>query len=158
MKVQAAVRNETKKIALGVCFFAAVMLIIFLVLGSFNYSVLLGAVLGCCAAVGNFFLMALTVQQAAEQMHGMELPPEENAQEDLEEENQDEKKPLLSNQARLAKRKVQKSYYSRMLLLCGVAILAVTLPCFDPIASLLPLIFPRFVILLDSFLHRGKDA
>ena len=65
MKPQQAVVQETKHIALGTAVLCAIMLLIFLVLGKFHWTVLTGALLGFTVAVGNFFVLGLSVQKAA---------------------------------------------------------------------------------------------
>ena len=77
MKVQAPVKTETRRIAVGVAVLSALMLIVFVLIGRFDWTVLWGTLLGGGYAVLNFFLMALTVQHAAEQMNGVTLPAEE---------------------------------------------------------------------------------
>ena len=64
MKICETVRKETVRIALGVLIGDAIMLGVFVALGKLNYTVLLGALLGSIAAVGNFFSMGLAVQKA----------------------------------------------------------------------------------------------
>ena len=107
----------------------------------------------CCAArkarslghsyVGSaHLLLALSVQKAAEEMNGVQLPPlEEN------EENPDETpQPPISPQAAQAKKRMQLSYTGRMLLTVLLAVIALSVPCFKPIAALVPQLFPRLVI------------
>lgn len=65
MKVQETIRRETIRIAAGTIILTGVMLLIFALLGKMNAAVILGAVLGCCVAVLDFFLLGLTVQSAA---------------------------------------------------------------------------------------------
>ncbi|WP_346026616.1 ATP synthase subunit I [Beduinella massiliensis] len=65
MKPQQAVVQETKHIALGTAVLCAIMLLIFLILGKFHWTVLTGALLGFTVAVGNFFALGLSVQKAA---------------------------------------------------------------------------------------------
>ena len=62
MKIEPAVKAETKKIAIGTGILSVLMIAVFLILRQFDWTVLTGALLGYCATVGNFFLMALTVQ------------------------------------------------------------------------------------------------
>ena len=62
MKIQPAVREQTKAVAVGVCILTALMVGVFLVIGKFDWTVLTGALLGASAGIANFFLMALTVQ------------------------------------------------------------------------------------------------
>ena len=76
MKIQPAVRTETVRIAMGTAFFSLVMLLVFALLDRLDVTVVLGTLLGAGAAVLNFFLMALSVQRAAESMKGVTVPPE----------------------------------------------------------------------------------
>ena len=66
MKVDPVVKKETGTIAIGVCVLSLMMLAVFAFLQKLDYTVLLGNLLGCFAAVPNFFLMGLTVQKAVE--------------------------------------------------------------------------------------------
>ena len=154
MKVQPAVQAETKKMALGVGVLTVLMIAVFLIIRQFDYTVLLGAILGYAAAVGNFFLMALTVQKVTGDMPV--LPKREAETEEAEDE---EKEQPLSDEARQAGKKMQLSFLLRLLMLGGVAALAVTSPVFHPWASLLPMLFPRVVIALRSlFDTKQKEA
>ena len=147
MKVQPAVRQETAKIALGTAVLTLIMIGVFMILGRFDWTVLTGALLGWAAAVGNFFLMALTVQKAADEMKPTVQPA---ADEDDQEEDDGEEKPEapLSEDAKRGKQRIQLSYTLRMLGLGVIAILGVTLPWFQSVAVLLPMLFPRIVIML----------
>lgn len=154
MKVQPAVQAETKKMALGVGVLTVLMIAVFLVIRQFDYTVLLGALLGFAAAVGNFFLMALTVQKVTGNMPV--LPKNEEETEETEDE---EKEQPLSDEAKQAGKQMQLSFLLRMLMLGGVAALAVTAPIFHPWAALLPMLFPRVVIALRSlFEKKQKEA
>ncbi len=66
MKIQKAVIQETLHIALGVVIADVIMCAIFALAGHFDYTVVLGALLGTAFAVSNFFLLGLTVQKAVE--------------------------------------------------------------------------------------------
>jgi len=154
MKIQPAIWAETKKIAAGTLALTMLMIAVFLIIGQFDYTVLLGAVLGCAAAVGNFFLMALTVQKVADGM--LALPPEEEC---AGEDGEEEKERPLSDEARQAGRKMQASYTLRMLMLAGIAALGVALPVFNSWAVLLPMLFPRIVIsIIHIAQNRRKEA
>ena len=154
MKVQPAVQAETKKMALGVGVLTVLMIAVFLVIRQFDYTVVLGALLGFAAAVGNFFLMALTVQKVTGNMPV--LPKNEEETEETEDEEQEQP---LSDEARQAGKQMQLSFLLRMLMLGGVAALAVTAPIFHPWAALLPMLFPRVVIALRSlFEKKQKEA
>ena len=154
MKVQPAVQAETKKMALGVGVLTVLMIAVFLIIRKFDYTVLLGAALGFAAAVGNFFLMALTVQKVTGNMPVLPKKEEETGESEDE-----EKEQPLSDEAKQAGKQMQLSFLLRMLMLGGVAALAVTAPIFHPWASLLPMLFPRIVIALRSLLeNKQKEA
>lgn len=64
MKISRAVLKETGHIALGVFLGSAVMVGVFALLKRFDYTVVLGALLGSVFSILNFLLMGLTVQKA----------------------------------------------------------------------------------------------
>lgn len=64
MKPQKAVLDETRHIAIGTLILGAVMLLVFALLGRFSLDVLLGALFGMAFAIGNFFMLGMTVQKA----------------------------------------------------------------------------------------------
>lgn len=156
MKVDAAVKKTTLQIGAGVLAGTVVMFIVFALLGQMDYTVVLGGLLGALTATGNFFLMGLAVQQAAaEAAENTEVSEEE---ENTEAENGEgtesstgvNQKPLTDSGKRMKKR-IQVSYSLRMGLLILIAICAALLPCFHVIAFAIPLILPRFVIMLLGF-------
>lgn len=125
-KLSPAVRKETVRIAYLSAAGALLECLVFLILHllipdkvPFNYKVLLGALGGAATAVLNFFLMGLTVQKVAE------MADEE-----------------------LARKYMKASYSRRMLLQMLWVLLAVTAPVFQPVAGVLPLLFPGLGIKL----------
>lgn len=158
MKVDPVVKSETRLIALGVGVLCLFMLAVFIFINKLDLPVVIGTVLGFCAAVANFFLMAFSVQKSAEKMNGVEIldDPNDNA---LETDGEDaEKEKPLSPEARMAKKFMQASYTSRMLLLVIVAILAVSLPFINAIPCLITLLFPRIVIYVTQIIRNKKEA
>jgi len=122
MKLQPASKKEIARIAVGTAACAAVMTAIFAGLGlagivSFGWPVVAGAVGGSLVAVGNFTLLCLTVQKAA----AMEDPKQVRAY-------------------------VQASYNGRLMLQGAWGVAALLLPWIQPVAALLPLLFPRVAI------------
>lgn len=124
MKLQKAVKDETVFVALGSVILSAVMVIVFFVLHRvfpdrvpMDLPVVIGAVGGCAVAVGNFFLMALTVQKVA----GIE--------------NYDQ-----------AYRSMQVSYRYRTFLQLIWCVLCMVLKFINPVAGILPLLWPSLLI------------
>lgn len=64
MKLAPSIKKETGHIALGVLAGDAVMLVVFALLRRLDYTVVLGALLGSTAAIGNFLLMGVHLQKA----------------------------------------------------------------------------------------------
>lgn len=152
MQLEPAVKQETARIALGTAVLACVMMLVFLILGKFDMTVLWGTLLGYAAAIANFFLMALTVQKAVTSMKDEPAPPAPIP----ENENGDEEEtpgPALSKAARA---RVQASYTRRMLLLAAVGIIALTVDCFHPVATLICFLFPRLVISLLAIAEKKQ--
>ena len=154
MKVQPAVMAETKKIAVGTGVLTLLMIAGILILRKFDYTVVLGALLGMSAAVGNFFLMALTVQKVTEGMP--KLPMLEKNEQDANEPEDEEPEPTLSDEAKQAGKKMQLSYTLRMLALAAVAALAITAPIFHSWAALIPMLFPRIVISIMNLTQKNQ--
>ena len=89
---------------------------VFLLIGMWDYTVLLGNLYGAALAVGNFFFMACTVAKA------LTLTPEE------------------------AQKKVKLSQQSRMLILLVLCVIGGVLPFLHTIALLVPQFFPRIAV------------
>lgn len=111
-KVNETVRRETVYIAVVVLLCSMLMEAVFLMIGRWDWTVLLGNLLGGTAAVLNFLLMGLTVQEA------------------------------LDKEEKHAVTAMRFSQTMRMLLLFLAALLGAVLPCFHLWATLLPLLFP----------------
>ena len=124
MKLQKAVKEETIFVALGSLILSVLMVCIFFGLNRvfpeqvpMGLPVILGAAGGCAVAVGNFFLMALTVQKVA----GIE--------------NYDQ-----------AYRSMQVSYRYRTFLQLIWCVLCMVLKFINPVAGILPLLWPSLLI------------
>ena len=131
MKIQKAVRDETAHIALGVLVLSLVMQGIFLVLGQWDYTVVLGNLLGGGYAILNFFVLGRTVQKVAG--------------------DGDEKR---------GKNLMQFSYSARMFVTMMVALLGMMAPVFHWVAVVAPLLFPRVTIFVMGLMgnKKGKKA
>ena len=70
MKISKTILRETAKLAVGLLIADALMCAVFVLLGYFDYTVVLGALWGTLGAVLNFFLLGVTVQKAADRESG----------------------------------------------------------------------------------------
>lgn len=115
-KVDPTILKETSYIAALTLVLSLLMQSAFLIAGMWDITVLLGNLLGIVAAVGNFFLMGLTVQSA------------------------------LGREEKQIKNLVRLSQTGRMLMLFAVALIGHLLPCFNLLAVIIPYIFPRLAV------------
>ena len=127
-----AIRKETKRVGIFTFSGVVVMWIVFLILHAcmpekipFDYTVILGGLLGGFIAILNFFLMGITVQKVSAETN------EDNA-----------------------RRRMKASYSRRTLLQMAWVIVAITAPCFQFAAGILPLLFPSFGIKLMGLIHK----
>ena len=118
------VLKETKYILLWELILSILMQAVFLVIGEWDYTVLLGNILSASAAVLNFFLMGVSIQKA------------------LEKDENDAKKTV----------KLSQSY--RFLFLIVVLIVGVSVSCFNLWAVLIPMLFPRIAIVFRPYFDR----
>lgn len=137
MKLQKAVVDETRSIALGSLAGTVIMLIVFAVLRRLDLTVFLGALLGYIAAVGNFFMMALMVQKATT----TELPGE----------TEDERSARI-------RRMVKLSYTQRRLFQGAVIVVAMVSPWFNWIPAVIELVFPTVTIYMRQLLIRKRAS
>lgn len=125
LKVDKTVLKETKYIAAVTVILSVLLQAVFLIIHKWNYTVLLGNVLGAAAATGNFFLMGITVQRAV---------------------RLDEKE---------AKTLMKSSQTLRNFGLFVIGMIGVLLSVFNTVTVLVPLFFPRFAILLKPFVDKS---
>lgn len=134
-KISPAVRKETKNVAIYTLIGVLVSLLIFYIAHTirpeevpFDYTVVLGSICGGIVAVGNFFLMGLTVQKVAN----------------------------TSDQA-LAAGYMRASYARRMMMQVLWVVAAIAAPCFHFVAGILPLLFPGAGIKLAGMIQAITD-
>ncbi|MBQ3528282.1 MAG: hypothetical protein IJA52_07020 [Clostridia bacterium] len=125
-KIDQVIIRETIYISAFVLVFSVLMQSVFLVIDKWNTTVLFGNILGALAAIGNFFLMGLTVQAS------------------------------LEKEEKEAKNLIKVSQTGRLFLLFGVALVGYLLPCFNIIATVLPFLFPRIAVMLRPLAGKLK--
>lgn len=116
-KIDETVLKETKYIGAWVLIFSVLMQAVYLVIGKWSLAVLFGNLLSGAFVVLNFLLMGITVQRAV-----------------LKEEKE-------------AKTMVKVSQLYRSLMMLIMAVVGVALPCFDTVAVIIPIFFPRIAIM-----------
>lgn len=133
IKLDKTVKKETRYITVATVILSVFMQAVFLVLGSFlpaakwDYTVLLGNILGAGGAILNFLGLGITVQKAIEK---------------------DEKD---------AKATMRASQSIRTFLMFGIAVLGLILGCFNAAATIVPLFFPRIAIMLKPIFEKNSN-
>lgn len=126
-KIDKVVLKETAYIAVWTAIFSAITQAVFLIIGKWNYTVLLGNLLSGSAVILNFLIMGITVQNAV---------------------NKEEKE---------AKQSMRLSNMLRTLFLFVVVVVGVLLKqCFSIWTVLIPLFFPRIAIAFRPLWDRKK--
>ena len=123
-KLDPTVLKESLYILASTLILSLLMQSVFLLVGAWDYKVLLGNILGIAAAVGNFLLMGITVQSALEK-------------------EQKEAKSLM-----------KLSQTLRLLLLFVVALVGYLAPIFSTVAVVIPFLFPRLAITVRPFIKK----
>lgn len=123
-KLDPVVIKETIYIGVISFIFSAIMQSVFLIIGKWDYTVLLGNLLGYFAIIANFIVMGFGVQKAV---------------------TKDEKE---------AKSVMKISQTFRMLFMFVVAIIGHVVPVFNLIAVVIPFLFPRIAIMLRPIFNK----
>ncbi len=131
MRSHPVVWQETKAIALGQLLCCAAMVGVYALIGRFDSSVALGALVGGSLATANFFAMALGADTAATRGQNQEA---------------------ASGQSLM-----MLSYLGRMLALFLILALCAKSGSFDLIALVLPLVFVRPILTVREFLSKKGD-
>lgn len=127
-KIDKIVKNETKYIALWVLILSVLMQAVFLVIGRWDYTVLLGNLLTGITGVLNFLLMGIAVQQA------------------------------LEKEEKEAKQHMKASSAMRTCALFVITVIGVIAPIFHIWAVIIPLFFPRIAIALRPLWDKKKSG
>ncbi len=123
-KIDPVVLKETKYILFWSIILSALMQAVFLVIGKWNYTVILGNVLGVFVSVLNFFLMGFAIQKA------------------LEKDEKDAKGFLTMSRS-----------YRFLLLIIGVVV-GIVCTCFNTVSVIIPIFFPRIAIMFRPLFEK----
>ena len=141
MKPDSAVRRETARVAAGVFGLVAVMLVVYAAVGRFSLSVLLGGIYTGLLTVVNFFIMGLTVQGVTNRAAEKERSEQELADLTLE-----------------MKNRMKLSYNLRMIALFALLVVGIAVFKFDPLATILPIVFPTIVIRVLQIMEARRPS
>ena len=119
-------QREVGKMAIGVFILSLVMIGVFALCGYFSYKAVLGALLGYLGCVLNYYFLAVCVGNA------------------------------IDKGEKGSKTYISGTYTLRMLFIAAVIIVAIKMPqYFNYLATAIPFIFPRFVIMIFNLFKKG---
>ncbi|HHU83721.1 MAG TPA: hypothetical protein GXZ23_00940 [Clostridiales bacterium] len=126
MKINPTVKKETIFVLIVSLILSALMEAIFLIGGWWNYTVLLGNILGLIAGVGNFLALGITLQKS------------------------------MDGDSDYAKKRANASISLRFLAIFIICVIGVATPYFNTIATVIPLIFPRIAAAVRPLVGRKR--
>ena len=134
---------DTVWLAIGEAIVAALISVVFLLIGKFNYSVVTGAVLGGAVTVINFLILSVGINRAINKY------VEERGDGEMDEEEADK---YAKEHGMTVQNAMMKSYMLRMFLMIGALVLAGITGWFDIIATVIPLLMYRPILYVTEFI------
>ena len=128
IKVSSTVKNETLYIAYFSLILSVLMQIVFILLHKWTYTVLLGNLLSLAVAILNFFVMGITVQKA------------------------------VTLEANDAKKLMRSSQNLRNAGIFVAVVIGVIAPCFNTVAVIVPVFFPRIAVSFRPLIKDKKEV
>ena len=128
MESRKIVYKDTAVVAIGEVIGIALMLLVFVMAGYFNLTVLLGGIMGGILAVGNFFLMSYFAVKAADKAQNQDVAG--------------------------GQKLIHLSYTGRMIGLLVALVLLAKSGWFHVLALAIPLIFPRPALTAAEFIQK----
>lgn len=176
--------KETIFIALGELLTSAIVVSVFLLIGKFDYTVALGVTLGSLVIILNFLFMSIAVNRAIDEAFALRdnyvdepepntaLPkdgeksvhPDADSGEDEGSENEDEEAEekldaamrFAREQSARVNRISKTAYIVRTLTIVAALAVALFTKVFNPIATVIPMLMLRPIILAEGLLRKKK--
>ena len=126
------VLRETGMLAVGEAICTALMVGVFALAGYYNTSVLIGGIVGAVMAVGNFFLMAVAADAAADK--------------------------AVNGDVKGGKELVKASFRMRLLAMAGLLFLFAKSGICNLIAMIVPLVLTRIIITVIEFFRKSGET
>ena len=128
-KIDETVLKETVFVSIWIGIFSLIMQGVFIAIGKWDYTVLLGNLLSGFAGIFNFLLLGVTVQRA-----------------------------VATGDTKKAKRLMRTSQFLRLLMMAAVAILGASAPVFNLWACLIPFLFPRLSMFIRQLTLKNEKG
>ena len=140
---------DTVWLAIGEAIVAALISVVFLLIGKFSYQVVTGAILGGAVTVLNFLILSVGVNRAINNF------VKERGDKEMDEEEADK---YAKEHGMAVQNAMMKSYMLRMFLMIGALVLAGITGWFDIIATVIPLLMYRPILYVTEFIKTKMSA
>lgn len=148
MKEKNPVLRETLAVTVGEAIVCLAVVAVYALLRRFSYTVITGAALGAAVVILNFFLLALSTNRAFNEVLA------ERGDRELTEEEAAAFTEKYKARVQFA---VVKSQLLRTGMMLAALVLAFVLPCFEGIATLVPLLMFRPILMIEEFFRKKAD-
>ena len=129
IKIDKTIRKEIAFVGIWTLILSGIMQAVFLIIGKWDYTVLLGNLLSGAMGLVNLFLLGLTIQKA-----------------------------LNSGDEKYAKNLMKMSQSLRLLMMAAVVALGGLLDCFNFWATIIPVFFPRIALTIRQIVLKKQGG
>lgn len=126
--INSELKKQTVKMSIGVLVMTAIMIGVFAAFDKFDYKVVTGGFLGALVTIANYFFLAFSVDRIS---------------------NKDNVKKGQSM--------MKISYFARLVVIGITIFVAIKIPIFNYIATAIPFLFPRVVIVIIQLFDIRKE-
>lgn len=138
---------DTFYLAIGEALVSLLIVLIYLAIGKFDFTILSGAVLGSIVTVINFIILSYSVNKALNKFIDL------RGNKEMDEE---EAKEFAKANSIKVQNAVTKSYVLRTGLMMGSLVLAFITKLFNPIATLIPLVMYKPLLYATQFVKQKR--
>lgn len=126
--INSELKKQTVKMSIGIFIMTAVMVGVFAAFGKFDYKVVTGGLLGAVVTIANYFFLAFSVDRISD------------------------KDDVKEGQSLM-----KISYFARLVVIGITIFIAIKIPIFNYIATAIPFLFPRVVIVVIQLFDMRKE-
>lgn len=138
---------DTIYLAIGEAIVSLLVLLVYLAIGKFDWTVITGVILGSLATIANFVILSIALNKALDKFIDM------RGDKELSEE---EAEAFAKANSIKVQNAVTKSYVFRTGLMMGSLVIAFITKCFNPIATLVPLAMYKPLLYVTQFAKQKR--
>lgn len=149
MKKNTALMRQCLFMIFGELAVSAITAAVYAIVGAFSYKVITGAALGAAVTIANYLILTLSVDRAVRQFE------EKRGKAEMTEE---EAHAFTEENKKAVQLRIQLSFIVRALSLLGCLVLAFVSGQFEVIATLVPLVMMRPILMAEGYIRVRREA